>query len=241
MSGTPAFDSETPAKYQRLSLGKKIQFVVVMAFWIFLVFFSAGRWDWIRGWICAIAYVVGVSVAGLLVRHFNPALIQARAQWRREDTKRFDKVLLSIFVPLSFVQPALAGLDAVRFGWSAMPFWTMYVGLILFALAMTMATWPMLVNPYAETSVRIQTDRAHRLVTAGPYRFVRHPMYVGAILMYPAMAFIFGSMWALALAAVIAALLVLRTALEDRTLRKELPGYEEFAARTQYRLMPGVW
>lgn len=242
MSGTPALEAEgKPAKAKGLSLGKKIQFVAVTAFWIVEVFASAGRWDWVRGWICTVAYLTGTSAAGLLVRRYNPDLLKARAQWRRKDTKRFDKILLSVFVPLSFLQPPVAGLDAVRFRWSSMPFWTVYAGLILFALAMTMMTWAMIVNPHAETSVRIQSDRDHKTVTAGPYRFVRHPMYVGAILMYPAMALIFGSMWALALSGLIAAVFILRTTLEDRTLRRELPGYVEFAAQTRYRLIPGVW
>jgi protein-S-isoprenylcysteine O-methyltransferase Ste14 len=108
-------------------------------------------------------------------------------------------------------------------------------------MAMALITWAMMANPHAETTVRIQTDRDHKAVTSGPYRIVRHPMYVGAILMYPAAALMFGSMWALAISGLIAILFVWRTALEDRTLRRELPGYEEFAALTRYRLIPGLW
>ena len=78
-------------------------------------------------------------------------------------------------------------------------------------------------------------------MTGGPYGLVRHPMYVGAIAMYAASALILGSAWALVLAGVLAALFVWRTVLEDRTLRQELPGYEEFSRRTRYRLLPGVW
>ncbi len=212
-----------------------------MALWIAAAFVSAGRLDWTRGWICVSAYVVIMLMAGFLVRRRNPALLAARANWRRKDTKPFDKLILSIYLPLTFVQPAVAGLDAVRFGWSAMPFWTLYLGLALFALAMTFITWVMLVNPHAETTVRIQTDRGHTTVTSGPYRLVRHPMYAASILMYPATALMFGSVWALAVAGVIAVLLVWRTALEDRTLRRELSGYEEFTAHTRYRLIPGLW
>jgi protein-S-isoprenylcysteine O-methyltransferase Ste14 len=182
-----------------------------------------------------------MTIAGLLVHLRNPALLEARANWRRRDTKPFDKVFLSLFLPLTFLQPAVAGLDAVRYGWSSMPFATLYAGLILFAMAMTLITWAMMANPHAETTVRIQTDREHKVVTSGPYRIVRHPMYVGAILMYPAAALMFGSTWALAVSALIAILFVWRTVLEDRTLRRELPGYEEFAARTRYRLIPRLW
>jgi protein-S-isoprenylcysteine O-methyltransferase Ste14 len=89
--------------------------------------------------------------------------------------------------------------------------------------------------------VRIQEDRGHQVVTGGPYRYVRHPMYVGIILLFPCMALFLGSWWALVPASLIAILMVIRTALEDRTLRAELPGYAEYAQRVRYRLLPGVW
>ena len=104
-----------------------------------------------------------------------------------------------------------------------------------------MVTWSLAANRHAESTVRIQTDRGHQVVTGGPYRYVRHPMYVGAIPMYFAVALILGSIWAMAVAVVIAIFFVIRTALEDRTLRHELAGYEEFTARTRYRLVPGIW
>jgi protein-S-isoprenylcysteine O-methyltransferase Ste14 len=212
-----------------------------MLVWIVVIFTSAGRLDWLRGWICVFAYVGSMTVAGLLVSRANPALFEARAKWRRKDTKPFDRIFLSIFLPLTFIQPALAGLDAVRFQWSSLPFATVYPGLVIFFGAMALLTWAMMVNPHAETTVRIQTDRGHMVVNVGPYRFVRHPMYLGAIFLYPATALIFGSRWALALSGLMSALFVWRTALEDRTLRQELPGYREFAASTRYRLVPGLW
>jgi protein-S-isoprenylcysteine O-methyltransferase Ste14 len=212
-----------------------------MSLWLAAVFGSAGRLDWTRGWICAVTYIVCMVAAGVLVRRRNPGLLEARAQLRRQDTKPFDRVFLSLYLPLTLIQPTVAGLDAVRFSWSALPFATVYAGLALFVVAMTLITWVMVVNPHAESTVRIQKDREHRPVTSGPYRFVRHPMYVGAMLMYPATALIFGSVWALAVSGLIAILFIWRTALEDRTLRRELPGYEEFAAVTRYRLIPGVW
>lgn len=223
------------------SVRRKAQVLMTMGLWTAAVFVSAGRLDWIRGWICMIAWVFTTTAAGLVVRRANPSLMEARANWRRKDTKRFDKIFLSVYLPLTFVQPALAGLDVVRFRWSSMPLTTVYAGLVLFSFAMGLVTWAMAVNAHAETTVRIQTDRNHKTVTSGPYRIVRHPMYAGVILLYPASALIFGSMWALALSGVMAILFVCRTALEDRALRRELPGYEEFAAVTRYRLIPGLW
>ena len=217
------------------------QVVVTMGLWVAAVFGAAGRLDWTRGWICVAAYLVTMTATGVLVHRANPGLMKVRANWRRKDTKFFDKVFLLLLLPLSFGQPAVAGLDAVRFRWSSMPFATVYPGLALFEFAMAMITWAMMVNPHAESTVRIQTDRDHKPVTTGPYRIVRHPMYVGTILMYPGTAVMFGSVWALAVSGVIAILFVCRTALEDRTLRRELPGYEQFAEVTRYRLIPGVW
>jgi protein-S-isoprenylcysteine O-methyltransferase Ste14 len=205
------------------------------------VFVPAGRLDWERGWVCVILYVVSMLAAALLIHRKNPALFEARANWRHQDTKPFDKVFLSLFFPLTFIHPAMAGLDVVRFHWSSMPFATVYVGIVLFLLAIALITWAMMVNRHAESTVRIQTERDHKPVTAGPYRFVRHPMYVGAMLLYPAMSLVFGSVWALAVSGLIALLFIWRTALEDRTLRRELPGYEEFAKLTRFRLIPGLW
>jgi len=135
----------------------------------------------------------------------------------------------------------LAGMDAVRFRWSSMPFVSVYIGAVLYGLSMALVGWVLCTNPFAESSVRIQHDRGHTVVSSGPYRFVRHPMYVGSCFMYAATGLILGSVWALLDAGLLAILLVVRTALEDRTLRRELAGYEEYASRTRCRLIPGVW
>ncbi len=211
------------------------------AYWIGALFLAAGRWDWIRGWISVALSVITMTIVGAVVRHYNAPLMEERAKWRRKDTKPFDKIFLAIYLPIVFIHPVVAGLDAVRYHWSSMPFAFVYVGAILFTVAMVLIAWVMVVNPFAESSVRIQTDRGHTVVTSGPYRIVRHPMYVGAILMYVSISLVWGSVWALVLAAVLAAMMIWRTGREDQTLRQELAGYEEYAARTPYRLLPGLW
>jgi protein-S-isoprenylcysteine O-methyltransferase Ste14 len=122
-----------------------------------------------------------------------------------------------------------------------MPFWTLYPGVGIFTVSAAWITWVLIRNPHAESSVRIQKDRGHTVVASGPYRFVRHPMYVGLIQLHQSMALILGSMWTMGLAALITILFLWRTALEDQTLRQELPGYEEYTTVTRYRLMPGIW
>jgi protein-S-isoprenylcysteine O-methyltransferase Ste14 len=115
------------------------------------------------------------------------------------------------------------------------------MGVIGLVLAMAVTYWAMASNPFLSTIVRIQDDRGHYVVTSGPYRYVRHPMYAAIFLMWPGIALELGSWWALIPAAVIVIVFVIRTALEDRMLQAELPGYVEYAQHTRYRLLPGVW
>ena len=206
-----------------------------------ILFLAAGRLDWVRGWISVALFVVGMTVVGLIIQHYNALLLEERAKWRRKDTKPFDKVFLAIYVPLILIHPAIGGLDAGRFHWSSLPFFSVYIGSACFALAMVLIAWVMTVNPFAETSVRIQKDRGQTVVTSGPYCFVRHPMYVGVILMYLGTPLVWGSVYALGVSAVIFTLMIWRTAREDRTLEDELAGYKEYAAHTRYRLLPGLW
>ncbi len=240
MADLPAPPAVPPRKAPRRST-RIIQVIVFTGLWVGALFGSAGRWDWTRGWIFTALYSAGMAGIGIAAHRRNPTIIAARARWRHKDTKRFDRIFIAIYFPLTYVQPAVAGLDAVRFRWTSMPVWPAYPGTVLLELGIALIAWVMAVNPFAETTVRIQTDRGHSVVAAGPYRFVRHPMYAGAILLYVASPFVVGSYWALAVAGVIVALYLWRTAMEDRTLRRELPGYDEFAARTRYRLVPGLW
>jgi protein-S-isoprenylcysteine O-methyltransferase Ste14 len=101
--------------------------------------------------------------------------------------------------------------------------------------------WSQAMNPFFEPGVRIQSERHQRVIDRGPYRFLRHPGYIAALFLFFRMALALGSFWALVPAALAAALLVLRTALEDRLLRAELPGYDDYSRRVRWRLVPGVW
>ena len=204
-------------------------------------FIGAGHLDWARGWLYA-AVFVGASVVGsLIVQRTNPALLEVRARGIRPDTKPFDRIFYLFFVPLILIYPLLAGMDAVRFSWSPLPWWTIYPGLLLFLIGSAITTWTMVVNAFAETSVRIQEERGHAVVIHGPYRIVRHPMYAGTIIGLPSGALILGSAWALLPACLVVLLFVWRTAREDHTLRRELSGYEDYAKITRWRLLPQVW
>jgi protein-S-isoprenylcysteine O-methyltransferase Ste14 len=215
--------------------------LLTLAWWCGALFGSAGLLTWSRAWICTALYLGSMIATGVLVRKLNPGLQEQREKGIHQGTRSFDKVFLSAFLPLAMVLPVIAGLDAVRFGWSPLPSWTLYPGISLFAVSAVLIAWVMVRNPHAETSVRIQTERSHQVVASGPYSLVRHPMYVGLILLYFAQALILGSGLALVVACLIATLFLWRTAKEDQVLRNDLPGYEEYTFLTRYRLMPGLW
>lgn len=217
------------------------QVLPLFAWWLVSLFGSAGQLTWKRGWICTIFYLGGMVTSRAVLNKLNPNLLEQRQRAIREDTKPFDKILLRLILSLTIVQPVIAGLDTVRFHWAPMPFWTVYPGMSFFAISAILITWALVQNPHADSSVRIETDYDHSVVASGPYRYVRHPMYAGLILLHASIALILGSMWTLGLAVLLLLLFLWRTVLEDLTLRRELPGYEEYTNVTRYRLMPGIW
>jgi protein-S-isoprenylcysteine O-methyltransferase Ste14 len=224
-----------------VGIGRWVRAFAFGVLWMSTLFLGAGTLRWTRGWIFAIVYCGSVAALALAVRQWNPDLMAARLKLRHKDTKAFDRIFWSIHMPLTAVLPGIAGLDAVRFRWSPMPAWIEAPAIVLFLLALALIAWTLKANPWAEQTVRIQVDRNHSVASTGPYRIVRHPMYVGALAMYPAMAGMLGSMMALMVAGLEIVAFVWRTAREDRTLRSELPGYETYASATKYRLVPGIW
>ena len=135
----------------------------------------------------------------------------------------------------------LAGLDAVRYEWSNMSMIWIIFGIVITIPGFAITYWAMAVNKFFEPTVRIQEERGHKVCKEGPYKFVRHPGYVGLILFTLGGPFILGSWWALLPSGLIVFLVFFRTALEDRTLQKELSGYREYAEVTKFRLIPRVW
>ncbi|MEA3440444.1 MAG: isoprenylcysteine carboxylmethyltransferase family protein [Chloroflexota bacterium] len=139
------------------------------------------------------------------------------------------------------ITPVIAGLDE-RFGWSPdLGLVVHLVGLALLISGQGLFTWSMVSNPFFSTGVRIQMDRDHTVSTSGPYKYVRHPGYTGYITFTIGTSLLLGSFWALIPAGIIAVLLIIRTVLEDKTLLEELPGYQAYANRVSWRLLPGFW
>jgi len=225
---------------KRSGVHRIIQVVVLLCIQAAVLFAAAGTLNWLRAW----AYI-GMNVALLMVNmvvlfRVNPEVINQRGKIK-SDTKKFDKVISVMCAPLPFIMLVIAGFDAVRFQWSSMSGSLAIVGVAVLVSAQFLFLWAMAVNVYFETSVRIQKDRDQHVVASGPYQFVRHPGYVGFILMHVGTPLFLGSWWAFVPVFLMVILVVIRTALEDLTLHNELPGYTEYAHNVRYRLLPGVW
>ena len=214
-----------------------MQLAFLLAVFAASLFLTSGRLDWIAAWAYLSLYVGMILATGLVIER---DLIAERSQIG-EGTKDWDRVLgsLSIFL----VTPGaliVAGLDH-RFGWSELPPAVQFIAAGFVILGSALSVWAMASNKFFSGTVRIQEDRGHNVVSAGPYGFVRHPGYLAWCISAPAIPLMLGSLWGLIPAFLGMCALVARTALEDRTLREELPGYRDYAGRVRYRLLPGLW
>jgi len=205
-----------------------------------LLFLSAGRWDWGMGWaLVGIVSAWAGATAWILIGWY-PELIPERMGTLR-GAKAWDRVILGGIALTTVARCVVAGLDQ-RWGWSTgIPLSAQLAATAVATLGYALLVWATSSNAFFSQVVRIQVERGHAVATGGPYRFVRHPAYVGTILFELAAPVMLGSWWAVAIGALAAILFVVRTALEDRTLRAELDGYRSYAARVRYRLLPGVW
>jgi protein-S-isoprenylcysteine O-methyltransferase Ste14 len=226
-------------RLERSGVNRIIQVFVSVLLMGVVLFLSAGRLDWPAAWIFLGTYVLVILTLGVWAIRKNPEVVNERG--KTKNMKSWDKTLMTIYTVMLFVVFAVAGLDAGRFGWSVMPIALQVAGFAALVFAMAVTYWAMATNPFLSTIVRIQDDRGHYVVTSGPYRYVRHPMYAMMFFMYPGIALELGSWLALIPATVIVIVFMIRTALEDRTLQAELPGYVEYTQHTRYRLVPGVW
>jgi len=238
MRSVPASEAR-PAVWRALLKRIVAVFVVILVMDL-LLFVPAGRLDWPTAWVLSLLYGVFLLAYAVWGTLKAPDLLKERSQVA-ENVKVWDKVIMAIYTVLLLATLVLAGLDAGRVRWSQMSVAWQVLGLAGMVLSAGLIFWTILSNAYLGRMVRIQEDRGHQVVTGGPYRYVRHPMYVGIILLFPCMTLFLGSWWALVPVCLIAMLMVIRTALEDRTLQAELPGYAEYSRRVRYRLLPGVW
>lgn len=206
------------------------------------LFVSAGTVDWPAAWgFLAEMGALNLAVGFWLAWH-DPALLAERlgSPFQRAQ-KAWDKVFMSAVMVLYFAWVALNGLDA-RWKLSWMPLWLQVLGAIGVAVSMYIVFLTFRENTFAAPVVKIQRERGQTVIDTGPYAYVRHPMYVGGILMFLTMPLQLGS-WLGIAGALLLVLpgLAFRIVMEERTLTAELEGYRDYAARVRWRLIPGVW
>ncbi len=221
-----------------------LSFLVMLLLFGALLFLPAGRLDWPLGWIYLGIVAVNMGINWACLWRWNPELIERRMHFG-EGTKTWDKVWGALIAPVMIAIFVVAGLearaDAAALPGAALTWAGWLLGLVIFVLGSGLFTWSMVVNPFFEKTVRIQTERGHRVIDTGPYAWVRHPGYVGFAGWLAGTPLLLGSVWALVPTGLALVGIVVRTALEDRTLQAELPGYPEYASRVRFRLIPGVW
>ena len=214
---------------------------IMIAVFAGVLFGSAGRLDLPMVWAYLCTYAGFLLAFGIVMSRKDPDLLRERRR-AGKGAKTWDRVLMAIYGVLFFGTWIVAGVDVGRFHWSdTVPLGLQIVGLEACAAAFGLVWWATWVNTFFSRVVRIQEDRGHRVITAGPYQYVRHPGYTGNVFAWPGTALALGSWWAMLPVVGIVLIYVLRTALEDRTLQAELDGYQEYAEQVRYRLLPGVW
>ena len=207
-----------------------------------LLFLPAGTFQWPGAWVFLAEMGILGLASGLWFAAHDPGLLNERlGPLAQRDQPPADKILLSAFLPLLCGWLVLMALDAVRFGWSAVPVWAQGLGALGLLLAVGIGHLTMNENSFAAPVVKIQKDRGQTVVTTGPYRYVRHPLYAGSIFLFVGAPLLLGSWWGLAFAPLLILMLGIRIPIEEQALRAGLEGYDDYAARVRYRLIPLVW
>ncbi len=220
-------------------IAQMLVFIVVVPFLPLLI---SGRWNWWEAWVYALIGILGFAISRALAARRHPDLLAERARFLQlKDAKPWDKFLAPLLGLGGGLLPLVVGLDAL-FGWSS-PF-TLPVkiaALVIILAGYALGSYALIENRFFSGMVRIQAERGHQVVSSGPYRWLRHPGYAGALLSYLATPIFLDSQWAFLPALLLLIILVVRTSLEDQFLQNELPGYREYARRVRFRLLSGVW
>lgn len=220
---------------------KRIGQVVVQTVASSIVLFTiANDLLWTMAWVYLGIGILITSFNFFVLIRINPEVVAERAR-QSKDLRRWDKFLLMLYVLMVLALPVVAGLDR-RFGWSQPLSPAVHgIGAVLLLLSNGFVTWAMAVNAHFSKTVHVQAERGHVVTTNGPYRFVRHPGYSGWLVSWLVTPLVLGTWWVYVPVCGAVIILLIRTALEDKTLQEELPGYTDYTAKTRYRLLPGIW
>ncbi|NIS81585.1 MAG: isoprenylcysteine carboxylmethyltransferase family protein [Anaerolineales bacterium] len=232
-TGIESLDKPLVARF----IFREISGMVVLALTLFL---PAGRIDWGMGWVLIAIMLYWATATLIIILRKSPALMEDRLG-PKEGSKPWDMVILSVVGILTIARNVVAGLD-VRYGWSIGFSSTLQIVMaVVGLLGNTLVVSATFANPFFSQTVRIQKERGHSVITDGPYRYIRHPGNAGTILFELSAPLILGSWWALIPGVINTILLILRTALEDSTLQRELEGYKAYCVKERSRLIPGLW
>jgi len=213
------------------------QVLIILFIQLICLFAAAGTTVWYWAWLFFCVSVL-LMLINLLI--LPSSLLEERGR-EKTGVKKWDKILNSLNVFPTLLMYVFCGLD-YRFGWS--PELDQAIHLAGFALYLSgslLFSWSMFSNPFFSTLVHIQDDRGHIVASSGPYKMVRHPGYLGYIIMSLMTPVVLGTLWGLIFSGVTSILFVIRTVLEDSTLQRELPGYRDYVVKVAYRLLPGIW
>lgn len=217
-----------------------VSLAVVVALMAGLMFGVAGTLDWPRGQYFLGSYLLLTFIACIWLWRVNPEIFAARSKIQA-GTKGWDLLLTPVLVVCWLAILPVSALDDARFHWSRLPDGIVIVGHLMFAAGFMGLAWASAVNRHFEATVRIQTDRGHRVIDTGPYAHVRHPGYSFGAAMVIGMPLAMGSLYGLIPTALLVVCVLIRTLAEDATLKAELTGYKDYAARVRSRWIPGVW
>ncbi|MCK1476271.1 isoprenylcysteine carboxylmethyltransferase family protein [Bradyrhizobium sp. 197] len=206
-----------------------------------LLFACAGTMHWPSAWVFLATCALLGPLCGWWLYRIDPALLAERLRpVLQKDQPAADKAFMIAFVVVMLVWLAAMGLDRRTLS-SDMPLALQMLGLALFLLSTLFILWVFRENSFAAPVVKLQAERAQRVISTGPYAHVRHPMYSGMILFFAGVPLLLGSWWGLLMLPLVLVLFAARIRIEERTLREGLPGYSDYMTRVRYRLLPGAW
>jgi len=212
--------------------------ILVITLFFVITFLLAGRLDYWQGWVYNGLNLIFIILSLFLL---PDELISERLK-PKKGMKRWDKIYFIISTPIFYIMFILSVLDGSRFNWK--PVISLEINIIavfLYILGQSIFLWAKSVNKYFSTVVRIQKERGHTVCTAGPYRLIRHPGYLGGIIYIIATPSVLDSFWGIIPAMICVILIIIRTYFEDKTLQEELEGYTEYIRKVKYRLLPKIW
>ncbi len=221
-----------------------LSFIVRMTLFAIALMWPAGTWYWWEAWVLVGLWTVFGLVMTIYLLRNDPALLVERLKLVpfHKEQKVWDKALMLLVFITGIGLYLLPGFDVIRYEWSdPFPVWVRVIAMLIHIPCFVLLGWVMRENTYLSQVVKIDKERGHKVITTGPYAYVRHPMYTITIILLFAVPVALGSRFTLIISLFLIVLLIVRTYLEDRTLHAELVGYPEYAKQTIYRLIPGVW